>query len=210
MFPSAQTRAEPAAAAWLFVDELSHRVANDYALAVASLSREAARNANAEARAALRAAADRLHRQAENHRALQPPVTPDIIDLSIYLQDLCASLVRTVLEEREIRLTFIDAPVAIEAQRCWRVGLVVSELVTNAVRHGDLTCQGVIRVSVDLTEDDQIRCRVADNGGCLGEPRPGRGWRIVDALAEELGGSISRRFTPIGALVTLTFPRTPR
>lgn len=209
MFPSAQPRTGQEAA-WLFVDELSHRVANDYALAVASLSREASRNPSPEARAALNAAAARLFRQAETHRALQPPVTPDIIDLSIYLQDLCASLVRTTLEEREIQLTFVDAPVALEAERCWRVGLVVSELVTNAVRHGDLACQGAIRVSVDLAENDQIRCRVADNGGCLGQPRPGRGWRIIDALAQELGGTIIRRFTTIGALVTLTFPRERR
>ena len=191
--------------AWLFVDEIEHRVANEYAMAMASIRLAAAKSASAETKAALAGASQRLRDFAEAHRALQAPAAAGLVDLPAYLTRLCQALSRASLNERGIRLTLSHQDVELEAGRCWRVGLIVSELITNAFRHGlgDLT--GAIAVEI-ARSSGTILCRVRDNGRPPSVIVPGRGARLVDALAAELGGFIERRFDASGTTVLLSFP----
>jgi anti-sigma regulatory factor (Ser/Thr protein kinase) len=71
--------------------------------------------------------------------------------------------------------------------------LAVSELVTNAVVHGE----GEIEVRL-VAEDDELRLEVADGGGCSTPPRPVRsgsevpgGWglRLVEEISHRWGAS---------------------
>lgn len=199
--------AGPGAAArpLLLVEEMAHRIVNEYTLAISSLSLAAARSSSTEAKATLAQAARRLQDYAEAHRALQAPATSGPIELSAYLQRLCGAIVRAGLEERGVSLTLIQQTVMLEAERCWRVGLIVSELITNAVRHGFGGQGGAIVVEV-MTSGRQVRCRVADNGRPGLKLEPGRGSRIVDALAQELDGRVERRFGERGGAVVVTFP----
>jgi two-component sensor histidine kinase len=191
----------------LLLAEMTHRVSNEYALAISSISLAAARSSSLEAKATLAEAAGRLRDFADAHRALQAPAPGAVLDLSDYLRSLCSALVRASLAERGIRLTFVEEPVELDAERAWRVGLIVSELITNAVRHGLGGRNGEIIVVVMGRESGEIHCRVTDNGRGDGEFRPGRGSGIVDALAVELGGQVERQFTASGTTVLLSFPQ---
>ncbi|TDF46106.1 PAS sensor protein [Streptomyces sp. WAC05374] len=78
--------------------------------------------------------------------------------------------------------------------------LLVSELVTNAVRHAD----GARRIEVRLVRADALLCEVTDDGHTLPtllEPMPadeyGRGLRVVSALAGEWGVSRAGRGTSV-------------
>jgi len=193
---------------WLMVEEMAHRVVNEYTLAICTLSLAAARSSSLEARETLAQAARRLQDYAEAHRALQAPTASGPIELSAYLQRLCGAIVRAGLEERGVSLTLIERTVMLDAERCWRVGLIVSELITNAVRHGFGGQGGAIVVEV-MASDRQVRCRVADNGRPGRAAAPGRGSRIVDALVQELDGHVERRFSDRGGVVVLSFPAAP-
>ena len=192
---------EPLTGAWLLLAEMNHRVANEYALAVASLSL-AARGTAPDASAALIAARDRLRAYAEAHRAHQAP-TGDRMDLSDHLARLCLSLVRASLAERGVALRFIAAPCEMSSAACWRVGLIVSELVTNALRHGVSGLGGEITVQVRVS-CGQVDCIVRDNGRRAEVSPPGHGARIVAGIAEELGGRVDRSFGPLGCCVVLS------
>jgi two-component sensor histidine kinase len=185
--------------------EIEHRVVNEYMQAIASILVAAARSSNAEAKAVLSNAAERLHDHAELHRTLQPPVLCGRIDLSEYLRGLCRALSRATLNERGIRLTLVEHLAMIEVEQCWRVGLIVFELVTNSFRHGFKYRTGKISVEIGRSQG-QILCRVSDDGRPVRHPVPGRGTRIVDALAEELGGFVERQFGLDGTTVCLSFP----
>jgi hypothetical protein len=91
------------------------------------------------------------------------------------------------------------------SQRCWRLGLIVSELITNSVRHGLGESRGAICVEL-VPASSFIKCRVTDNGTSQPVIRPGRGLEIVAALARSLGGTIDHEFGPQGATSVLVFP----
>lgn len=81
------------------------------------------------------------------------------------------------------------------------VAVTVSELVTNAIRHGTPP----IEVGITI-EDGRVRVEVTDHGG--GEPQPknpevtapdGRGLALIDVLADEWGASIEGGRTTVWA-----------
>jgi two-component sensor histidine kinase len=189
---------------WLLVEEITHRVANEYTAAIASISRVASRCANIDARTALAGAARRLLEYAEIHHALQPPPAAGPIDLSLYLRGLCGAIARASLADRNIHLTLAEEAIEIEAEKCWRVGMIVSELITNAARHGLQHRGGSIIVEIS-SSDGGVQCLVTDNGKSI-NPKPGRGTRITRALARELGGRVDWYSSPSGTTVLLQFP----
>lgn len=170
------------------VEEISHRVANEYAEAIASLTRAAAGPATGETRQALRRAVDRLHAHAENHRALLPP-REERVNLADYIGRLCAAFARASLVDRQIQLTLETDEIWLASDRAWRLGLVVAELIRNAARHGLRGRAGAIVVRITLSHDEVI-CLVGDDGHLLTDLRSGRGMGLIRALAEELEGRV--------------------
>jgi two-component sensor histidine kinase len=99
--------------------------------------------------------------------------------------------------------------VVLDAIRSWHASLIISELLTNSVRHACLEGEGRICVAVE-TDDVNIVCRISDDGAPPAAiARPGVGSHLVDALIDELRGHISRSYTKIGAVIILRFPMNP-
>jgi two-component sensor histidine kinase len=92
-----------------------------------------------------------------------------------------------------------------EADRCWRLGLIVSELVTNAARHAFKEHGGLIRVELRATTKS-LECRVIDNGVGIANVRAGCGLKILRALARGLGGTIEQWSGPHGTTSVVLFP----
>jgi two-component sensor histidine kinase len=190
----------------LVVEEISHRVANEDAGAIAAINFEATHIADADARAALRRTTDKLHAFAEAHRALQAPAAAGDMCLGDYLDRVCAALSEASLRERSVKLILVEDVVMLAARRCWRVALIIAELISNSVQHGFKASGGMIVVEVRQVGSEVV-CVVADNsGGCTPNPPPSRGRRIVERLARELSGDIQWFFGPKGVTATLAFP----
>jgi two-component sensor histidine kinase len=202
---AADVNDRPSPAPWMLVAEIEHRVANEYALAVASISLAAARVTNLEARAALRRTAQRLRNYADVHRSLQAPTVAGNVDLAAYVSQLCRALTRARLDERLVSLSLVAEGVSIESHRCWRVGLIISELVTNCIRHGLDGAGGEIAIRITRSRGS-VLCTVSDNGRAACGATPGSGAQVVNALAEELGGFVERRHGGRGTSVVLSFP----
>jgi two-component sensor histidine kinase len=189
----------------ILVEEISHRVVNEYTQAIAGIRLAAAGIASQEAREALTEAATKLRCFAEAHRALQLPRTSDDVDLGGYLSRLCAASMAAGLQERGVRLRLSCDAIHLSSERCWRVALIISELVTNSARHGLRGGPG--HVVIQITEDaDGIECRVSDNGCAEADAQPARGLTVVKGLAAELGGEVCWFFGLAGATALLTFP----
>jgi two-component sensor histidine kinase len=190
----------------LLLREMSHRVNNEFASAIGMVSLYASRSPNPEVRAALESVVDRLHNYAQVHRALEIPRTSSCVDTSSYLSDLCRSISLAKLACRNIELVFVERPpIQLTPETCWRLGMVVSELITNVVRHAFDEHGGTIRVEL-RTRRGQTECRVSDDGVGIEVYRPGNGIKIVNALVDGLGGSFEQYSGPDGTLSIIVFP----
>ena len=83
----------------------------------------------------------------------------------------------------------------LDAETLEVVSLLVTELVTNAVRHGRVVDGSCIVVHLDLVEDDRVRVDVVNEGPSF-EPEPrkrdvdtagGMGLQLVEQLSESWG-----------------------
>jgi chemotaxis protein methyltransferase CheR len=190
----------------LLVNEISHRVLNEYAHAITTLAMARASTTDATARNALGAAERRLRAGANVQRALRPPSDARPRELGAYLETVCASLACTSLRERGVHFTLAPCGVLLGADRCWRVVLIVAELVNTAMRHAFDLGRGQILVEVENL-GTTILLRVCDNGRpAASSPPPGRGRRIVESLARVLGGQVEWRFGSSGTTVVLRIP----
>jgi two-component sensor histidine kinase len=169
------------------------------------VSRTAARSVNHEVKVALAHIIELLSHYAELHRALRMPERDTQIDAAAYLEDLCLSISRSKLDGMKIALVLTASPLWLPSERCWRLGMMVYELVTNAARHAFGNGKGEIRVELSRA-GKLVECRVVDNGSAPTSVRRGRGLRIVDELVKGLDGRLDQRFGPRGSFSILMFP----
>jgi two-component sensor histidine kinase len=165
----------------------------------------AARSSVGEVRAALSEVTDLLHKYAGVHRALQMPTYSTTIDASSYIRTLCQSIKRAMLDRRGIELVLAESPLQLYSEQCWKLGMIVCELITNSARHA--FADGGGRIRIELSNFGPFaQCSFMDNGSSKTSFTSGQGLKIIDALASELNGEIVHRFGSDGATSILIFP----
>jgi two-component sensor histidine kinase len=113
-----------------------------------------------------------------------------LTDAATYLQQLCFAVTKYRLDRRAIRVLFSTDNLRLEGERCWKLGLMVSELLTNVARHAQFDDRRPeLRVELMLV-GNVVKCGVSDNGSAPEPIRRGRGLTIVGELADSLGAFI--------------------
>jgi two-component sensor histidine kinase len=190
---------------YLLVRELTHRINNELALVIGHTSLTAARSINDEVKSALARVTRLLHRCADLNKALEMPTHSTVIDVSDYVRMLCRSIRRARLDDRGIELVLLTQPLQMRSERCWKLGIIVSELITNSVRHAFNGGGGRIQIGLS-SAGPYVQCCVMDNGSPQPPGVPGQGLKIIEGLARELDGEIVHRFGAEGAVSMLMFP----
>jgi two-component sensor histidine kinase len=117
---------------------------------------------------------------------------------------------RSKLDRMNIHLLFAADTLLLQSDRCWRLGMILYELVTNSARHAYFEGRdGEVRVEL-AREGALVKCRVSDNGSVPAGIRPGRGLRILDDLSQSLGGQVHHSFGAEGSYFALALPFTER
>jgi two-component sensor histidine kinase len=189
----------------LLLREISHRINNELASAISLVSVTASRCNSNETRTALVAVRDRLESFARVHYSLQMPDYTTTIDLAAYMQQLCRAISHSKLAERGIELSLSVGPLRMSSERCWLLGMIVFELITNAARHAFDDGAGSIHLEISPA-GRSIECCVTDNGSSDPNPVPGRGISIVTGLTNALCGTIDMQFGPNGTRTVVNFP----
>ena len=189
----------------ILLHELIHRINNELSSLIGAVSRAAARSANHEVKVALAHIIELLSHYAELHRALQMPEDHTHIDAASHLENLCLSISRSKHDGLKIVLVLTASPLRLPSEGCWRLGMIVYELVTNAARHAFGNGNGQVRVELSRA-GKLVQCRVVDNGSAPTSVRRGRGLKIVDELVKGLDGRLDQRFGQGGSFSILTFP----
>ena len=190
--------------------ELNHRVKNGVASVMDLVSAAAIRVEGAEAKAALSDVVELLHGYAEVHRALEMPEGEALINGATYVRKLGCAMRCSVLDRMNIRLAFATQSLALQSERCWRLGLIVHDLVASAAKHACFDARAG-EIKLKLTRIGAlVNCVVLDNGSRPARAISGREFRISDDLAKGLGGRIGRSFGADFTSTVLSFPLTER
>jgi two-component sensor histidine kinase len=192
----------------LLLRELNHRVKNELTSTIYAVSAKAVRSDSVAVKTALLDVVDLLHQYADVHRALHMPDQGRVTDAVRYLQQLCCTITRCRPDRLAIRVLFSADDLRLEGERCWKLGLIVSELLTNVARHAQFdTRHPELRVELMLA-GNVVRCRVSDNGSAPEPVRRGRGLTIIGELASSLGGRVHTSCAAEGYSFLVTFPLT--
>jgi len=195
----------------MLLREVNHRVGNSLQI-IASLLHLQANSSNQEdVKAALTNAMGRVAAVAQVHRRLYTSHDLNSVLLNQYLDALLDDLRRSAEGNRMSRLTLKSVPVEIDPDRAVAVGIVVNELVMNAVKYAYPDSAGPIHVDLKV-EGDDIVLAIADDGvglNATSDPRStGMGQRIVSAMATKLEADVTRDPNHAGTRIVVRFART--
>jgi len=197
--------------------ELQHRVKNSLALIASLLSLESSSLPEGQARDALESARSRIDSIAQLYQQLYSSRSVSDIRIGDYLRDVAASVVESLSENGAgIALEFGSTDAILDTKRAVSVGLVLNELVVNAIKYGCPGGRGRIRINIE-TGDGRLRLVVSDEGPGLpaGFSLPGKGregvslgFTLVSQLAAQLSGALSAGPGPggRGASFSLSLP----
>jgi two-component sensor histidine kinase len=188
--------------------ELAHRVKNDLAILATLVQQQRRRVGDPVARAALAATAERVQVLARVHARLTRRDGGLWVDSRAFVAELCDELGAALVGGRPVTLRVEAESHPIALARAVSVGLIVNELVANALKHafpGERAGTVLVRF---VRVGDEFRLLVTDDGiGCSGTVTSGGlGQRLVQSLSRQLGGAIEAESSARGMAYTLRFP----
>ncbi len=192
----------------LLLKEVNHRIANSLQLIASLIDLQARKLADPDARDALKRASERVEAVMLVHRRLYTSNDVEFVEMDLYLEGLIDELRRAVsAEEQRGRIILAAEPIRVETDQAVSLGLIVNELVTNAVKYAYPGRSGDIRVRF-ARKADEIQLTVEDDGvGYEAGAAPkgsGLGAVIVNAMARTAKATVAFDSSPRGTRVVLS------
>lgn len=185
----------------ILLREVNHRVANSLQLITSLIDMQARRVADPAAQKMLRQAAERVEAVTMVHRRLYTGDDVEFVEMDAYLAGLVDELDRATQDAGAMgsvparRIALSADAIRVETDRAVPIGLMVNELVTNALKYAYPIGQpGQVRVQLRRAADG-LRLVVEDDG--VGYPEAetaprgsGLGSLIVGSMAQSLNATV--------------------
>lgn len=190
----------------LLLHEVDHRVKNNLTM-IGSLLRLQAKDLTDPAlRDTLNSMLERVDALATVHRRLYQSADITRFDVGAVLE----TMVRDILGSSgrgDIDADIRVEPILVPSSQASSIGLVVNEILTNAVKHGFPEGRsGRLSVSAK-TSDGQAEIVIEDDGpGLVGEVRSGLGRTLINRLSKQVGGETRWLPASPGTRVVFSFP----
>jgi len=196
----------------ILLQEVNHRVANSLQLVNVFLRMQWSAVTGADAKAAFANAIARVGAIGHVHRQLYASDNVQAVDLDRYLENLIADLSQALGPDG----TGVGLKVAVEAatmttDRALTIGIIVTELVLNALKHAYPEGQGgEVRVTCRRHPEGGIELAVEDDGRGMGPKPPagrgGTGQRIIQMMSSKLRGVLEHDQAHRGTRIVIRIP----
>jgi chemotaxis protein methyltransferase CheR len=192
----------------MLLEEMRHRVANSLQIIASILLLKARTVQSEETRRHLHDAHQRVMSVATVQEQLRGTGHGDRIEIGPYLTKLCDSLATSMIgADRSIAVVVEAGNGAADSGQAVSFGLIVTELLINAVKHAFPDAgSGRIRVGYE-TDGSEWTLSVSDDGvGRSDDGQPastGLGTSIVEALAHQLDARVEISSGPEGTTVSV-------
>lgn len=195
----------------LLVKEVHHRVKNNLQVISSLLSMQIDLLEDEDSIQALRESQHRISSMALIHERLYSHGKIDNVDFAEYTETLVQELFHSYGKQAQNIYKSLDlAPVPLNIEKAIPCGLILNELVTNALKHAFPSGRGTLNVILKSTSRERLSLCVSDSGIGLPEDLNLReskslGLPLVEVLARQLGGVLHVQSKP-GATFTVEFP----
>ena len=193
------------------VAEIQHRVKNHLSMILALVRLDAEEAGDPSRLSDLARRIESLQLLYEEMTAAQGTTNEDRIQLGSYLGRVANAIAH--LDTRPgVRMNVQVDPLEVDTEIGVRIGLVVSEVLTNAMQHAFADRRsGLVELRVTRTEGGGMRAIVADDGVGLPEGvdwpgDAGLGGRIVTGLCDGLDATLNVVRGAVGTVVTFDVP----
>ena len=195
----------------VLLEELEHRIANSLQIIASIILMKARTVQSEETRLHLQDAHKRVMSIAAVQRQLHASGATGSIEIAPYLSKLCETLATSMIgDTRPISLKVVGAGGSATSRQAESLGLIVTELVMNALKHAfpDEKIDGQIIVAYDVAGTNW-KLSVSDNGigrpdGVFAQPKTGLGTGIVKALSQQLNAQVETLAGPSGTTISIT------
>jgi PAS domain S-box-containing protein len=212
------------------LNEVHHRVKNNLQVVTSLLRLERGRNTHAPTQAVLNDMQGRIRAMALLHESIYRAGTFAAIDLGAYASEIATQAFASLRTGTgTLRLPLDLSPVHVGLDQATTCGLLLTELISNALKHGFPDGgSGAIRIVLQRvvapctgSEIDQWRLSVSDTGVGLpanfaARQQESLGMQLAYGLASQLGGTleagpgdVTTGCTHTGASFGVTFTVTP-
>ena len=176
--------------------EVNHRVANSLQMVSAFVQMQASALTDEVSREALKDTQRRIAAISRVHRELYTSNDVETVDMVEYLTALVRELEETwSSQSTPCRLSLSASPLRLKTDQAVSVGVIVTELVTNACKYAYGACGGDVRVMLEHDGPEHFVLRVEDDGEGLsptGEAKgTGLGAKLVRAMAASLRSEVA-------------------
>ena len=198
------------------LEELQHRIANSLQIIASIILMKARVVQSEETRFHLEDAHKRVLSVAAVQKQLHASGATGVVEIAPYLSQLCRSLAHSMIgDTRPISLKVIGQGGRATSRQAESLGLIVTELVMNALKHAfrDDKTKGQITVAYDMIGTNW-KLSISDNGigkpeGGFAQGKSGLGTGIVKALAHQLDAQFETLAGPEGTTVSITHATFP-
>ncbi len=195
----------------VLVQEVNHRVANSLAMVTSMVDLQARSLEDPTAKNILAETQARIFAIATVHRRLYTAKDARVVALREYLAAILDHLEVTLRNEgRGASLQYSIEPLTLPTDASINLGVVVTELVTNAFKYAYPDGNGEVRVRLISLPESKAELLVEDDGVGRDENAPvkgtGLGMRIVRAMAVGLGANLEFIKRAPGTAARLVFP----
>ncbi len=191
------------------IREVHHRIKNNINAIISVLSLQMYNITNQETKSSIHETIGRFRSMAVLYDLLYRSSTATAVPIQEYFRALVDKIRQVFFSDQRILIQIAGDDVIIDAKRMSYVGIIVTELITNAIKYAfDGTQEGEIIVSV-YKKDNAVQIVVEDNGKGMSETIAsgdgyGFGFQLVTMMARQLKGHIDIERNP-GTKISLVF-----
>lgn len=198
----------------LLLREVYHRVKNNLQMVDGLLVMQSRQTSNPESRQAIQGLRDRVYALGLVHHQLMGSQDLKTFDIAPFLEELSANLVQGGASQ-DVALSIKAIPLDVGLDFAIPLGLLVTELVTNSLKHAFSDGPGRIEVEFTRSGDGTLLLVVSDNGQGYGETgppsrgrKPALGLGIIDGLVAQLKGTLDVKSQAGGTRTDIRIPAT--
>jgi len=191
----------------ILLKEIHHRVKNNMQIIISLLNIQANSTTSEHEMSVFNECKDRIRSMAMIHERLYLENDISKITLEEYVYELVKELSTSYSTNQKVKFDLSIEPLQISIDTAIPLGLILNELITNALKHAFKTKDGVLIIESNCIEK-RMKLTISDSGNGFDFKNykgPTFGLELIDILVSQINGTLEYSNNN-GSVYTISFP----